>query len=234
MKNIKSSKKFIKIVAMVFVCFMILNVALSGINTVPKEYRNIPVSFLTPDLDWCSRPSDVILKYGLPQEISGMNSETGSINYRFEFDYEDEKIEFIAFTRYFPNGRLNSYNFYIDCKTPEEAERFFEECHNNMMELYRGEQNFKFRGTGEFEDYIDKDGEPCSYTISSNDNGEEQIYIIDDATFDEIPLEEAENIEIREGRINDYIIWSGAIGVNFEMRYTKNDPVVFISSHFQY
>ena len=144
MKNIKVSKKFIKIVAIVFVFFMILNVALSGINTVPKEYRNIPVSFLTPDLDWCSRPSDVILRYGLPQEISGMNSETGSINYQFEFDYEGKKIEFIAFTRYFPNGRLYNCNFYIDCKTPEEAEKFFNESHKKMLELYGDEEMFTF------------------------------------------------------------------------------------------
>ncbi len=234
MKKIKISKKFIKIAVIVLVCICLFDVVLSGVVSVPKEYRNISVSFLTPDLDWCSRPSDVILRYGLPQKISGMNSETGSINYRFEFDYEGKKIEFIAFTRYFPNGRLSNYNYYIDCKTPEDAKSFFEDCHNSMMELYKDEQNFKFCGTSEFEEYIDKDGEPCSYTVSSNDNGEEQIYIIDDATFDEIPLEEAENIEIREGCINDYIIWSGAIGVEFEMRYTKNDPVVFIKSHFHY
>lgn len=234
MKKIKISKKFIKIVAIVFVFFMILNVALSGINTVPKEYRNIPVSFLTPDLDWCSKPSEVILKYGLPQEISGMNSETGSINYQFEFDYEGKKIEFIAFTRYFPNGRLYNCNFYIDCKTSEEAESFFEACHNNMMELYKDEQNFKFRGTSEYTEYIDKDGEPCNYTVSSDDNGEEQIYIIDDITFDEIPLEEAENVETKEVCRNDYVIWYGATGIVFEMSYTVDDSVVFIKSHCQY
>ena len=85
MKNIKISKKVIKIVAIVFVCFMILSVALNGINIVPFKFKNVQVSFLTPDLDWCSRPSDVILKYGLPEDVRMLDSATGENDFTYNF-----------------------------------------------------------------------------------------------------------------------------------------------------
>ena len=47
MKNIKISKKFVKIVVIVIIGLSVLNIAISGINIVPFEFRNLPVSFLT-------------------------------------------------------------------------------------------------------------------------------------------------------------------------------------------
>lgn len=144
MKKRKISKKFIKTAVIVFLCILILDVLLSGMLFVPGEYRNVPVSFLTPDLDWCSRPSDVILRYGLPKEVSAMFSETGERDFAFEFIYDGKPVEFFASNRYLPNGCFFNYCFYVDCKTPEEAEKFFYESHEKMLELYSDEEMFAF------------------------------------------------------------------------------------------
>ena len=144
MKKIKISKKFIKIVVIVLVCICLFDVVLSGVISVPKEYRNISVSFLTPDLDWCSRPSVVILKYGLPEDVRMLNSATGENDFTYNFTYGDKQVEVFASNRYLPNSCFFNYCFYVDCKTPEEAEKFFNESHKKMLELYGDEEMFTF------------------------------------------------------------------------------------------
>ena len=144
MKKIKISKKFIKIAVIVLVCICLFDVVLSGVVSVPKEYRNIPVSFLTPDLDWCSRPSDVILKYGLPEDVRMLDSATGENDFTYNFTYGDKQVEVFASNRYLPNSCFFNYCFYVDCKTPEEAEKFFNESHKKMLELYGDEEMFTF------------------------------------------------------------------------------------------
>lgn len=144
MKKIKISKKFIKIAVIVLVCICLFDVVLSGVISVPKEYRNISVSFLTPDLDWCSRPSDVILKYGLPEDVRMLDSATGENDFTYNFTYGDKQVEVFASNRYLPNSCFFNYCFYVDCKTPEEAEKFFNESHKKMLELYGDEEMFTF------------------------------------------------------------------------------------------
>lgn len=144
MKKIKISKKFIKIAVIVLVCICLFDVVLSGVVSVPKEYRNISVSFLTPDLDWCSKPSEVILKYGLPEDVSVLDSATGENDFTYNFTYGDKQVEVFASNRYLPNSCFFNYCFYVDCKTPEEAERFFNESHEKMLELYGDKEAFSF------------------------------------------------------------------------------------------
>ena len=144
MKKIKISKKFIKIAVIVLVCICLFDVVLSGVISVPKEYRNISVSFLTPDLDWCSKPSEVILKYGLPEDVSVLDSATGENDFTYNFTYGDKQVEVFASNRYLPNSCFFNYCFYVDCKTPEEAEKFFNESHKKMLELYGDEEMFTF------------------------------------------------------------------------------------------
>ena len=43
------SKKAIKIIVIIAIVLVVANLLLSGINLVPFRYRNVPVSFLTPD-----------------------------------------------------------------------------------------------------------------------------------------------------------------------------------------
>ena len=144
MNKIKILKKFIKIAVIVLVCICLFDVVLSGVISVPKEYRNISVSFLTPDLDWCSRPSDVILKYGLPEDVRMLDSATGENDFTYNFTYGDKQVEVFASNRYLPNSCFFNYCFYVDCKTPEEAEKFFNESHKKMLELYGDEEMFTF------------------------------------------------------------------------------------------
>ncbi|MBQ5883486.1 MAG: hypothetical protein IIW72_03060 [Clostridia bacterium] len=144
MKKIKILKKFIKIAVIVLVCICLFDVVLSGVISVPKEYRNISVSFLTPDLDWCSRPSVVILKYGLPEDVRMLDSATGENDFTYNFTYGDKQVEVFASNRYLPNSCFFNYCFYVDCKTPEEAEKFFNESHKKMLELYGDEEMFTF------------------------------------------------------------------------------------------
>ena len=144
MKKIKISKKFIKIAVIVLVCICLFDVVLSGVVSVPKEYRNISVSFLTPDLDWCSKPSEVILKYGLPEDVRMLDSATGENDFTYNFTYGDKQVKFYANNRYLPNSCFFNYCFYVDCKTPEEAEKFFNESHKKMLELYGDEEMFTF------------------------------------------------------------------------------------------
>ena len=144
MEKIKISKKFIKIAVIVLVCICLFDVVLSGVVSVPKEYRNISVSFLTPDLDWCSKPSEVILKYGLPEDVRMLDSATGENDFTYNFTYGDKQVKFYANNRYLPNSCFFNYCFYVDCKTPEEAEKFFNESHKKMLELYGDEEMFTF------------------------------------------------------------------------------------------
>ena len=144
MKMCRISKRFVKIAVIVFLCVCLLDVAFSGVVFVPKEYRNIPVSFLTPNLDWCSRPSEVILKYGLPEDVRMLDSATGENDFTYNFAYDEKQVEVFASNRYFPNGCFFNYCFYVDCKTPEEAEKFFNESHEKMLELYGDEEMFTF------------------------------------------------------------------------------------------
>lgn len=185
MKKRKISKKFIKIAVIVIIGLSVLNIAINGINIVPFEFRNVPVSFLTPDLDWCSRPSDVILKYGSPKEVSEKSDITGQRDFDFTFTYENKEVEFTASNRTFLNNNFYNYYFYVDCKTPEEAEKFFNECNEKMLEFYSDEGISR------------SDGE--------DDDGKKE-----------------------------YLIWSGAVGIEFGISYTEDDPVVFITSHCQY
>ena len=185
MKKIKISKKFIKIVVIVIIGLSVLNIAISGINIVPFEFRNVPVSFLTPDLDWCSRPSDVILKYGSPKEVSEKSDITGERDFCFNFVYEEKEVKFTAYNRTFLNNNFSTYYFYVDCKTPEEAEKFFNKCNEKILEVYSD------KGISR------SDGE--------DDDGKKE-----------------------------YLIWSGAVGIEFKISYTKDDPIVFITSHCQY
>lgn len=185
MKKIKISKKFIKIAIVVIIGLGVLNIIVNGINIVPSKFRDVPVSFLTPDLDWCSRPSDVILKYGLPKNISGKSEINGSRKFEFEFIYDEKKATLTACNGIFINNNFYDYHFYIDCETAEEAERFFDECNEKILEIYSGEG------------------------ISRSD-GEED-----------------------DGK-KEYLIWSGATGIEFRISYTEDDPIVFITSHCQY
>ena len=190
MKKIKFSKRFVKVAVIVIVSFWILNlcifnIVINGINIVPSKFKNVPVSFLTPDLDWCSRPSDLIFKYGLPKTVSEKSEINGSRDFEFEFIYDEKKVEFTACNRIFINNNFSTYYFYVDCKTPKEAKEFFDECHKRMLEFYGDEEGF--------------------------------------------------SLEDESGSMKkEYIIWSGATGIVFEMSYSEDDSVVFIKSHCQY
>jgi len=161
MKKIKISKNFIKIAVIVFLCVWLLDVVLSGAIFIPKEYRNIPVSFLTSDLNWCSNAVDVIFKYGLPKDVSVLDSATGENDFTYNFTYDEKQVELFASNRYLPNGCFFNYCFYVDCKTPEEAEKFFYESHEKMLELYGDEEIFTFN------DYEPLDLDEADETMNS-------------------------------------------------------------------
>ena len=114
MKKRKISKKFIKIAVIVLVCICLFDVVLSGVISVPKEYRNISVSFLTPDLDWCSRPSDVILKYGLPEDVRMLNSATGENDFTYNFTYGETYCVNKSLTKRDTSGKIYSCQYIRD------------------------------------------------------------------------------------------------------------------------
>ena len=198
---------------------------------VPFIYRNEPVSFLTPDLTWNSKPSDVILKYGFPEEISEKSDITGERTFDFKCVYEGKDVAFSAVNRVAINSEFHRYSFVIDCKTPEEASRYFDECHKKIMDLHENDPDFKFEGTETETDYEFKNGSPCSYS-SSYKNGKEEILIIDD-DGNEIPVEEADNVIQVKTKANSYDM-SNTVGVNWWLSYSEGDSSVYLQAEIMY
>lgn len=231
MAGIKSKKKIFKIIIIIAVFFIIANLLLSGINLVPFRFRNVPVSFLTPDLTWSSKPGDVILKYGLPEDIGEVSDITGELDFYFKFVYDGKSVSLSSNNYGSLNNELHDYYFTIDCKTPEEASKYFDECHKRMMDLYKNESEFVFEGTETETDYEFKDGSPASYSASYK-NGKKEILIIDD-DGNEIPVEEADNITQVKTKVNNYDM-SNTVGVNWRLSYTEGESSVYLSAEIMY
>lgn len=225
------SKKAIKIIIIVAIVLMVASIFVNGINLVPFIYRKEPVSFMTPDITWNSKPSDVILKYGYPLSISEVNDITGERTFDFSFVYEGKDVAFSADNRGAVNSQLHSYNFKIDCKTPEDANKFFDEAHKSIMDLHKDDPDFKFEGTQTETDYEFKDGSPCSYA-SSYKNGKEEVLILEDGG-NEIPLEEADNVVEIKTTVNSYDM-SNTVGVNLRLSYSEGESTVHLRADIMY
>ncbi len=231
MARLKSKKKIIKIIVIVAIVLMVANILLSGINMVPFKYRNVPVSFLTTDLTWDSKPSDFILKYGLPESIGEVSDITGERDFYFNFTYDEKDVSLSAENRGALNSELHRYYFTIDCKTLEEANEFFDECHEKMMDLYKDESNFEFEGTETETDYQFTDGTPCSCVTTYNDGVEKTLIMDDDGN--EIPVEEADNIIQVKTKVNSYDM-SNTVGVNWRLSHSEGDFSVCLCAEIMY
>lgn len=225
------SKKAIKIIIIVAIVLMVANLFLSGINLVPYRYRNVPVSFITPDLTWDSKPSDFILKYGLPESIGKVNEIDGSRDFNFNFKYDNKDVTVSADNGRTINNEFHRYYFTIECGTPEKANKYFDECHEKMMELYQDELDFKFEGTQTETDYKFKDGNAASYS-STNENGVIKTTIIDD-DGNKIPLEEADNVVEIKTTVNSYDM-SKTVGADWRLSYSEGDSSVYLCAEIMY
>ncbi len=231
MAQLKSRKKLVKIILIVAIVLVAVNILLNGINLVPLRYRNVEVSFLTPDLTWNSKPSDVILKYGLPKKVGEVSDITGEREFLFNFVYDEKNVSLSTDNRGAFNSEIHRYYFTIDCKTPEEANKYFDECHKNIMELYKNEPEFEFAGTNTETYYEFKDGSQCSYSCSY-ENGIEKVLIMDD-DGNEIPLEEADNVIVIKTKENSYDM-ANTVGVHFWLSLSEGDSCVSFCSEINY
>ena len=148
MSKNKISKKFI-IIPVILVVFIIpiISFIINGLNFVPLRFRNEPVSFLTPDLSWGDRPSDVIMKYGLPNEVGEVSDITGERDFDFSFTYDEKDVTLCVTNRYLLNAVPHRYYYSIEFKTPKEAKAFFDECHTKIMDFHKDDSEFHFNGT---------------------------------------------------------------------------------------
>lgn len=231
MSQPKSVKKLIKIIIIVAVFLIAVDILLSGINLVPFIYRNEPVSFLTPDITWNSKPSDVIFKYGLPEAISEVSDITGERTFDFKCVYDGKDVAFSSDNRGAINSEFHRYYFTIDCKTPEEANKFFDEAHKIIMDLHKDDPDFKFKGTETRIDYEFTDGNATSYS-STNENGVIKTTIIDD-DGNEIPIEEADNVIEIKTKTNEYDMCN-TVGVYYWLSYSEGETVVRLRGDIMY
>lgn len=226
----KSFKKFIKISVIVVLCFTILGLLLGGINLVPSRFSNKSISFLTPDLTWDSRTSEVILRYGLPEDIGKVSDITGERDFYFNFDYDGKNVALCLSNRYFLNAPPHSYYFTIECNTPEEARAYFDECHKNIMDFHKADSDFQFEGTYINNDFEYENGDACSYSVTY-ENGVEKIQIWDDGK--EIPLEDAHKVVTVETIENNYGV-DGTCGTSYSLLYTKGSTSITLSAQIMY
>ncbi len=231
MTDTKGKKNIFRIGLFIAAFLVIATLILNGVNLVPFRFRNVPVSFLTPDLTWSSKPSDVISKYGFPENIGDVSDITGERDFCFTFTYDNKNISLSANNGGTLNNELHDYYFIIDCKTPEEASKYFDECHKKMMNLYKDEADFVFEGTETETDYNFTNGSPASYSASYK-KGEEEILIIHD-DGNEIPVEEADNITQVKTKVNNYDM-SNTVGVDWRLSYTEGEPSVYLSAEIMY
>lgn len=231
MTQFKSKKKIIKTIIVVMIVLVAANILLNGINLVPYRYRNVAVSFLTPDLTWNSKPSDIILKYGLPENISEVSDITGERTFNFNFVYDGKYVTLSTDNRGALNSELHRYYFTIDCKTPEEANKYFDKCHKNIMDSYKNDPDFKFHGTETETDYQFTDGSPCSYA-STYEDGVEKIFIMDD-NGNEIPLKEADNVIEIKTKVNTYDTFD-TVGVSYSLDLSGSDSCVTLRAEIMY
>ena len=231
MTQFKSKKKIIKTIIVVMIVLVAANILLNGINLVPYRYRNVAVSFLTPDLTWNSKPSDIILKYGLPENISEVSDITGERTFNFNFVYDGKDVTLSTDNRGALNSELHRYYFTIDCKTPEEANKYFDKCHKNIMDSYKNDPDFKFHGTETETDYQFTDGSPCSYA-STYEDGVEKIFIMDD-NGNEIPLKEADNVIEIKTKVNTYDTFD-TVGVSYSLDLSGSDSCVTLRAEIMY
>ncbi len=227
----KASKKLVIIPIIIVVCLIVLNLLLNGINTMPFKFRNDSVSFLTPDLDWGNRPGNIILKYGLPEEIGEISDINGERTFDFNFTYDEKDVTLYVTNRYLLNAVPHRYTFVIDCKTPEEAKAYFDECHNKIMEFHKDDSEFRFNGTNTETDYEFANGEPCSYFTELED-GIEKIFIIDDDA-NEIPLDKADNVVAVEIKENSYGSFS-TVGTIYSLIYHEEESTVTLRADIVY
>ena len=236
MEKKKFSKKVVVIpviilACLVFVVFPILILFISGINWVPFEYRNESVSFLTPDLSWGDRPSDIIMKYGLPNEVGEVSDITGERDYDFSFTYDEKDVTLYVANRYLLNAVPHRYTFVIDCKTTENASAYFDECHTKIMNFHKDDTDFQFTGTNIETDYKYTNGAPCSY-FSEYEDGVEKIYIVDD-DLNEIPLEEAKNVVKTGIKENNYDACA-TTGTLYSLVYYEGESTVTLRANIVY
>lgn len=210
---------------------IVTSIILNGINLVPYRYRNVPVSFITPDLTWDSKPSDFILKYGLPENIGKVNEIDGSRDFNFNFKYDNKDVTVSADNGRTINNEFHRYSFTIECGTPEKANKYFDECHKKMMDLYKNEPDFKFEGTLTETDYEYKNGNACSYS-SINENGVIKTTIIDD-DGNVIPIEEADNVMQIKTKVNSYDMFK-TVGVDWRLSYSEGDSSVYLCAEIMY
>ena len=225
------SKKTIKTIVIVAIVLVVASIFVNVINLVPFIYRKEPVSFMTPDITWNSKPSDVILKYGYPLSISEVNDITGERTFDFSFVYEGKDVAFSADNRGAVNSQLHSYNFKIDCKTPEDANKFFDEAHKSIMDLHKDDPDFKFEGTVTETDYGFENGNAASYS-STNENGVIKTTIIDDEG-NETPIEEADDIVEIKTKVNSYDMFN-TVGVSLQLSYSEGDSSVYLQAEIMY
>ncbi len=231
MTQLKSKKKLIKTIVIIAGLLIAVDILLSGINMVPFIHRSTPVSLLTPDLTWNSKPSDVILKYGLPENIGEVSDITGERDFQFNFTHNEKDISLSAENRGAINSELHRYYFTIDCKTPEEANKYFDECHKSIMDSYKDDPDFNFDGTETETDYQFTDGIPCSYVCTYED-GVEKIYIMDDEG-NEIPLDEADNVIEIKTKVNNYDMFN-TVGILYSLAYSESDSYVTLRAEIAY
>ena len=231
MTQFKSKKKIIKTIVIVAIVLVAANILLNGINLVPLRYRNVPVSFITPNLTWDSKPSDFILKYGLPENIGEVNEIDGSRDFNFNFKYDNKDVTVSADNGRTINNEFHRYYFTIECGTPEEANKYFDECHKKMMDLYKNEPDFKFEGTETETDYEFTDGNAGAYSFT-NENGVIKTTIIDD-DGNEIPIEEADNVMQIKTKTNEYDMFN-TVGVNYWLSYSEGDSSVYLQAEIMY
>ena len=231
MTQFKSKKKIIKIIVIVAIVLVAVNILLNGINLVPFRYRNVAVSFLTPDLTWDSKPSDFILKYGLPENIGEVSEIDGSRDFNFNFKYDNKDVTVSADNGGTINNEFHRYYFTIECGTPEEANKYFDECHKKIMDLYKNEPDFKFEGTETETDYEFTDGNAGAYS-STNENGVIKTTIIDDAG-NETPIEEAENVIETKSKVNNYDMFN-TVGISYSLAHSENASCVTLRAEIMY
>ena len=231
MAGVKAKKKIFKIIIIVVIIFVVASIILNGINLVPFRYRNEPVSFLTPDLTWNSKPSDVILKYGFPEEISEKSDITGERTFDFKCVYDGKDVAFSAVNRVVINSEFHRYSFVIDCKTPEEASRYFDECHKKIMDLHKEDPDFKFEGTETETDYEFTDGD-TGVMSTINQNGKQKTFTIDN-NGNQIPVEEAENVTEIKTKVNNYDM-SNTVGVYCTLSVSEGDSSVYFYTYNMY
>lgn len=150
---------------------------------------------------------------------------------RNKFVYNENDISLSVCNRGAINSEIHNYWFIIDCKSPEEASNYFDECHKKMMDLYKSEEGFVFKGTENETDYKFENGNAASYSVV-NENGKQKTNIIND-DGSETPIEESDTLSQVKTKINSYDM-SNTVGAIWELSYTEGESSVCLWAEIMY